>query len=982
MSTKSEFTRRDFLKIVGASAGVAVTGCGQDLPEKIIPYVIQPEEVIPGIASWYAGNCEACEAGCGVVVKTREGRAIKIEGNKSHPINRGGLCAIGQSSIQAHYDPDRVREPLQRVEGGGFKAITWEQAIGVVATALSDNSSKENVFLTNHTSGSLEALISEFVTKNTSIKHLTYSFASTDLIDQAAEKVFGEGYRTQFDFSSAKTIVSFGADYLETWISPVEFSKDWSKGRKPKKGEKGSYSVHFEPRLSLTAANADLWIKNAAGREASILLALLKVLRDRGAVKFEAERIERLVRDVRPTSLLSGSGVTEKQLAELAGRLQSGPSLVVAGGAAVSGENALEAAMLTNLINLALGNVGKTVQLVQVYKPASSSFSNINYLIEAAAQKKLGVLLISGINPAFTLPDSLGFKKALAPVPLIVSVSSHLDETTQLADLVLPLSSSFESWSDSNVRPGVYSLNQPSMQPLYKTQSLGDTLLAIAAKLDIKFAEVASFYDYIRGQWKARMGAADFEKRWLGYVEKGGEWSTIPNNIPPLGLAATALDINPNKLVDSKLTGLSLLAFPSINSRDGSSANRPWMQELPNPITTAVWGSWAEIHPDTAKELGFSHGQVAQLRTAQGAIEVPLYLTRHVHPEVIAVPIGQGHSAYGRYAMGVGANPLSILDAGKSEVSISQLTSGVSLRPSRATEALVVTQMQDSQEKRGFVRQIKEKDLLSHKKHNAHSEGGHHDPHALGPRPAPKQMYTQMEHPEYRWGMSIDLNSCTGCSACVVACYAENNVPVVGKEFCAQGREMSWLMINRYMKDEDKNNPVENPVEGFIPMLCQHCSNAPCEPVCPVYATYHNEEGLNTMVYNRCVGTRYCGNNCSYKVRRFNWFAYTYPEPLNWQLNPDITVREVGIMEKCTFCVQRIREGKNNAQNEGRPVRDGEIQPACASSCPTEAITFGNLLDQESQVYRNSQDARAYKVLDFELNTQPAISYLARVDKN
>lgn len=983
MSIKSEFSRRDFLKVVGAGAGVAATGCGADIPEKIIPYVVQPEEVIPGVATWYSGTCDGCDTGCGVVVKTREGRAIKVEGNRSHPINKGGLCAIGQSTLQSHYDPDRIREPLQRVEGGGFKPISWEKAIELVATALVDNESKENVILTGSTSGSLRSLLSEFSSKRASVKHLEYSLSGKDLLEQATEKVFGTGVSALYDFSKAETIVSFGADYTETWVSPVEFQKAWSKGRRPQKNGKTSYTVHVEPRLSLTSANADLWIKNAPGKEANILLALLTLLKNQGAIKSELGKIERLVRGLKVSDLLKRTGVSEKQLGAVVAKLKSGTSLVVAGGAAVSGDNSLEAAMLSHLINVALGNVGKTLVLVKDANPTTNSLANISSVIDTATNKKLGVLLVSGTNPVYSLPESYGFKKSLATVGLVVSVSAQLDETAQLADVVLPLSTAFESWGDSNPRPGVYGLNQPSMQPLYKTQSLGDTILAVASKLEHSFSDATSFYDYIRANWKARVGEEGFEKHWLEFVEAGGTWESV-KPLSEVSLDSSALDINPKAIVSSKLNGLTLLAFPSINSKDGSSANRPWMQELPNPITTAVWGSWAEIHPDTARSLGFANGQVVQLKTSSGNIEVPLYLTKQVHPDLIAVPIGQGHTAYGRYAMGVGANALSVLDANPKAPAVSLLTEGVTLKASLGKEQLVLTQMQDSQKDRGFVRKIKSSEFKGdkvHKKHDDHHNedhgGGHHDPHALGPKPEPKQMYKQMDHPEYRWGMSIDLNSCTGCSACVVACYAENNIPVVGKEFCAEGREMSWLTINRYINDEDKNNPVE----GFIPMLCQHCGNAPCEPVCPVYATYHNEEGLNTMVYNRCVGTRYCSNNCSYKVRRFNWYHYSYPEPLNWQLNPDITVREVGIMEKCTFCVQRIREGKNNAKNEGRQVRDGEVQPACASSCPTDAITFGNLKDHKSSVYENSQSPRAYKVLDVELNTQPAINYLAKIDK-
>jgi molybdopterin-containing oxidoreductase family iron-sulfur binding subunit len=426
-----------------------------------------------------------------------------------------------------------------------------------------------------------------------------------------------------------------------------------------------------------------------------------------------------------------------------------------------------------------------------------------------------------------------------------------------------------------------------------------------------------------------------------------------------------------------------MLAFVTANAGDGSGANRAWLQEIPNTLTTAVWGSWVEVNPKLADKLSLKQGEVVQLITPNGSINAPVFVSKYVHPDVVAVPVGQGHSSIGRFGDGVGANPLSILSASKELPEF--VINNVLIRKDLSRNELVITQMQNSELKRGIVRSVSLTKLT--KKNDSHHKashdegsghgGGHHDPYALGPQEAPKQMYKQMDPPLYRWGMSIDLSKCTGCSACVVACYAENNVPVVGKELCAEGREMSWLKIDRYF-----DGPDDRPVTGFMPMLCQHCGNAPCEPVCPVYATYHNEEGLNAMLYNRCVGTRYCGNNCSYKVRRFNWFKYDWQEPLNMQLNPDVTVREVGIMEKCSFCVQRIREAQGVAKDHGRPVRDGEVQPACSQSCPTQAIKFGNLLDKESAVFADSQNARAYKVLDSQINTQPAISYLAKIDND
>ena len=419
-----------------------------------------------------------------------------------------------------------------------------------------------------------------------------------------------------------------------------------------------------------------------------------------------------------------------------------------------------------------------------------------------------------------------------------------------------------------------------------------------------------------------------------------------------------------------------LYPYPSVKSFDGRAANRPWMQELADPITQAVWGAWAELHPETAKKIGIAQGDAVILSTDDGEVHVPAYLTEHVHKDIVAIPVGQGHSAYGRYAESAaegsgsvyGLLPKKLADKGDALV-----LAGAPVVVKRAPGSgnLVTVQDFSSQENRELARTTSivggGAGAHGHGEGHGHDDGhhGHHEP---------KQMYKQREHPLYQWGLTVDLAACTGCSACVVACYAENNIPVVGKKIVAQGREMAWIRIERYY-DEVPESGEELKV-SFLPMMCQHCQNAPCEPVCPVYATYHNEEGMNAMVYNRCVGTRYCSNNCSYKVRRFNWFQYEWPELLDWQVNPDVTKRTVGVMEKCTFCMQRVAEAKDIAKDLGRMVEDGDVTPACVQTCPTQALTFGNLKDPNSKVSKAARDERAYKVLDHHINTQPSVSYL------
>lgn len=1044
MAEKTGFNRRDFLKVIGAGAGLAASGCSKELPERFIPYVVQPDEIVPGVANWYAGFCGECSARCGTMARVRDGRVTKVEGLPAHPENKGGLCAVGQSTVQALYDPDRVREPLKRDVGGAFTPVGWKDAIDAVAQIVGDSKSGNDgvVFVTKRLSGSEAALLAEFGKGIKNFEHIEYELSDRDATDIALERLFGQSLDISYDFSEADVVVGIGADYLETWGSPVKNARGWAARRKPESGAM-SKVFHFEPRLSLTAGNADRWIMNAPGSELALLLLLSHEISQKprkiGVTDSVSELLARLTKGLDTSALAKLSGVSAKDIKQVADDLYAAKkSLVVAGGAASSGANAVEIQQLALLLNVALGNLSAAKPSVLLYasnRKAKSGYAALSKLAAdlGAKKRKLALLAVYGVNPAYSLPAAVKFEGALSQVANFVSFSAHMDETTTLANLVLPLSHHLECWGDGEAASGVLSLNQPAMQPIYKTQSFGDSLLNVMASDKVKLApkDIKSFEDYIRARWEPviRSNSA-VAGEWLACVERGGLFIEKPW-LRPDSMRMSAESLTSDGLLSKAKASIPhlgkpvLMAYPSVTSHDGSAANRPWMQELPSPITSAVWGSWFEMNPQLASTIGVSTGDMVQVTTDGGFIEAPAYVSKFVHPGVIAIPLGQGHEAYGRYAAAVGTNALSVLTS-SGEVVVTPLTgTAATLRPSLASDSLVMLQGSDSQHKRGIGRVVSLEDFKKkgnghgddhgsdvhssghdggHSDHHGNGHGSmvpdahvghskksdklaafgfkephHHDPLALGPREEPKMMYKQSEHPVYKWGMSIDLASCTGCSACIVACFAENNIPAVGKTVCDEGREMHWLRIERYLDGPFDENNAGQPVEGFVPMMCQQCGNAPCEPVCPVYATYHTEDGLNSMVYNRCVGTRYCLNNCSYKVRRFNWYKWDWAEPSNWQLNPDVTVREVGVMEKCTFCIQRIREGQNNAKDEGRLVGDGEIQPACASSCPTKAISFGNLKDHASEVSKQHESARSYKVLDVELNTQPAIAYLARV---
>jgi molybdopterin-containing oxidoreductase family iron-sulfur binding subunit len=604
-------------------------------------------------------------------------------------------------------------------------------------------------------------------------------------------------------------------------------------------------------------------------------------------------------------------------------------------------------------------------------------------LIRKLNDEAVGALVIAGTNPAFTLPGDSGFAVAARKARIVVSLASHLDETAQLADFILPSHTGLESWGVLNQQPGMYSLQQATMSPVFDTRDVGDTLLALSASLSAPIArggEKGIFRDFVKSYWKdlaEKWGkGSDFEKFWRDSLAQGGftvKAASVEAASPKMSLLPTSFI--PTRLGDHRADNAEPIVYPftSVKTFDGRAANRPWLQELPDPMTSAVWDAWVELHPETAASLNVANGQMVAIRNHYGEVRASVLITPYIARGIVAIPLGQGHRAYGRYATSVGKGSVVDLISMKDRSTVCLLSARAEVSRIHERHTLVTLAGSDSQHGRGLAKTT----LLTAAGINLAAQGAHgtenHGGSAQGSHHEPKQMYEQREHPLYRWGMAIDLAACTGCSACVIACYAENNIPTVGKELCSKGREMSWLRIEKYIDTEPQS---EEFTVNFLPMMCQHCNNAPCEPVCPVYATYHNEEGLNAMVYNRCVGTRYCSNNCSYKVRRFNWVTIDVPEPLSWQINPDVTKRTMGVMEKCTFCVQRIAEAKDEAKDEGRLVRDGEIQPACVQSCPTQAMVFGNLNDPESRVSKLSNDKRAYKVLDHHINTQPAVSYL------
>jgi molybdopterin-containing oxidoreductase family iron-sulfur binding subunit len=1030
--------RRGFFRIVGVSgaAAAAAAGCGKTT-EAILPYVIPPEHLVPGVATWFATVCRECPAGCGVLAKSREGRVVKLEGNPDHPISRGALCARGQAGLLATYDPDRVPGPRVR-EGETWRPVSVADAEKLLVeriAAARQAGPGRIAMVTQLETGSLGRLMDDWLKAIGGRARIAYEpFAHEDL-RAGSRAAFGVDAIPHHAFEDAKTILSLGADFLETWVSPVEYAGAFRRAHAFRNG-RAAHVIHVEPRYSMTAASADEWVPAAPGSEGAIALTLLRLVVElRQTPPLPARELEPLTaaaRSVDVETVARQSGVPSAKLRHLAEILvKGGPSLVVWGGVALSGPGGADAATAVHLLNYALGNVGRTVR----FGPNStlsraSRYADVLALAKAMAQGEIAVLVVKDTNPAFTLPARVGFAEALAKVPFVVSLSSHLDETTARAHLVIPDLTPLESWGDYSPREGVWGLMQPAMAPVprigdtspdaldlpqlkavrealgrkapesfpgVETKATGDLLLdagrALVPGSERKVFQAKSFADYLRESWRAIARSvapkASFDAFWEEALRRGGYWVDVP--AAKIALLPGVKVTVQTPALEGSATDPALLVVPSSRYYDGRSANKVWLHEAPDPITQVVYASWIEVPADAARSLGVQTGDVLRVESPHGALEAPAYVSETLAAGTVAIPAGLGHTAYGRFARGVGQNPYTLLPAQPTAASGGRrwLSVRVRLQKTGRREKLAsaagVAEVDHS-------REIFETVALQEAV--ALERGGKAPEHANLP-----SMYPDLKYPQNRWGMAIDLDACTGCQACVVACQAENNVPWVGKADIDYGRGLHWLRVERWWDRGHGLAPAKGgagtpggmgvahaaeaaasggPSARFLPMLCQHCEVAPCEPVCPVFAAYHTADGLNAQVYNRCVGTRYCGNNCPYMVRRFNWYRYEWPAPMNLQLNPDVSVRDRGIMEKCTMCVQRIIAGRDRARDEGRLPRDGEIQTACQQTCPTQAITFGDLKDGRSRVSQLSGSPRGYHVLG-ELGTRPAVTYLKKI---
>ncbi len=956
------FTRRTFLKAIGAAGAVA--GCSpKPGPQLVVPYLNPPEHIVPGTPLFYRTVCRECAAGCGVTARTREGRVVKLEGNPDDPIGRGALCARGQAALQVLYAPDRPRGPMRRSSDGTFAPASWDDALGDVAQALDTAMAKPGApgvrLLTRSEPGSAGVVQRAFLASLGAqpAQRIVFEPFEPGALHAAGDALFGRPEIPIFDLGKARSVISFGADFVDTWVSPMELSRGFASGR-GRIGPERTRLTWVGPRLSVTGASADVWIPVKAGTEHVLALALLRWICDPAnsvpALAPEADALFSTLPSLSPEDAERRTGIAQGTVARLGRELAARrPSAVLGPGIASTGLDATSLASALLLVNFVLGNMGRTVLYgLDPLADPPAPFDAVRALIAEMSAGAVDVLIVHHADPLGTLPSGLGFSEALDRVPLIVSLSDRMDATTRRAHVLLPDHHALESFGDVSPRKGIVALSQPVMTPLWETRSAGQTLLDVAGKLAHAAAPAPAgdFESTVRDQVTRLLpgasgdatGAAQFAA-----FRKGGVYADVQPQ--PVQLRMPPALPKPEEVPEGG-GEYGLVCYLTVSSGYREAAHS-WLGELPDPMTTVSWSDWAEISPATAERLGVGSGDVLALTAGSRMAELPAYVTPAIRDDAVAIPLG-------------GSAPLVLLGSEAAPGTTGAAgTTGVAwltrVQLARTGRKVLLPRLEGTsdQGEREIVRTVSRAAP------------------AL-PVPRPKQMYARPAHPEHRWAMAIDLDRCTGCQACIVACYAENNIPVNGPVLDARGRNMEWLRLERYYERRPEGSG--GPRVDLLLMLCQHCTAAPCEPVCPVYATYHTSEGLNAQVYNRCVGTRYCSNNCPYKVRTFNWRDAAFEPPLDFQLNPDVSVRSKGVMEKCTFCVQRIRAAEITAESEKRPIRDGEVMTACEQACATAAIVFGDLHDPAARVTALFRDPRAYAMLD-ELNTEPGIRYLAKV---
>ena len=932
LAEMTAMSRRSALKLMGASLAVAlgVPGCRRKPERKIVSRIDGPEYQHPGEPLQYSSTWTEGPHPYGMLVEAIDGRPVKIEGNPSHPINGEASSAAMQASIYSLYDPDRLTAPLR-----SGQPIPWPQADAEILAAL--RSAKRTALITRATLGPSErAMVERFIQAAPGARHFVHEPAFDASRRAAWQTVFGQPGELVPQFDRAKVIVSLGSDFLGTDGAVLANIRQFSSRRALVDQAPTELSMPrlyvVESGLTVTGAAADHRLRARPSELATLARYIRAGLRtDTPSTGFVATMIDDL-------------------------REARGEALVLAGPQLGADVHALVA-----LINRELDAYGRTL----AWNPSPPTLPPTDRSeIESYLADGVDVLIVLGTNPVFDWPTPR-IRSLIEGATLSVGQGLYLDETLAACTFALPASHNLESWNDASPNPAVHSVCQPVIAPLHASRQEAESLLLwtkVLAPDDPELTDLRDWHDFVRLQWQRRLfpDAADFEDRWIESLRTGVVLRPAEPPVPPMDVAAAERLIATGSLTSGEL---ELVIAPHHAIRDGRFANNGWLQELPDPISKLVWDNAAAVSPATAQRFDLAEGDVVELRAGEGVVEIPILLQPGTADGVIVVTLGYGRTRAGRVGNAVGVNVAPLVQPGPTP----WLASNVYLRKLNRRYPLVRTQEHASMEDRPIVLAGTLSEFRDHPDFVEHLHYEH-----------PKaDIYPEYNWQGPQWAMAIDQTLCIGCGACVIACQAENNIPVVGKLECEHSRNMHWLRIHRYYVGDP-----ENPRVYHQPMPCQHCENAPCENVCPVNATTHDLEGLNQMVYNRCIGTRYCSNNCPYKVRRFNFFDYQrrlLRAPVQeLAYNPNVTVRSVGVMEKCTFCIQRINQAKFAAKNNNVPIPDGAVKTACQQACPAGAIVFGDLADPASVVRRWHASGRAYKLLAV-LNTQPRVDYLARI---
>lgn len=976
-------TRRDFLKYMGfsVSAATLLAACTKTPVKKVIPYLIKPVEIDPGIANYYATTCAGCASKCSLIVKTREGRPIKIEGNAESQFSRGGVCSVGQGTVLSLYDSGRMSKPTK-----DKKEITWadldKEVLAKLKTVAAAGGQIRILTGTVNSPSTLN-IIKEFIAKYPTTQHVSYDAVSYSAIIEANKQAFGKAVIPNYKIDDAKVIVSFGADFLGTWLSPVEFTKQYSTARKVEDKKNMLYHVQFESTLSLSGSNADLRAVLSPSQYGDALIRLHNYVAEKaGKSQVGSSNLELMGNSIK---------VAANQL-----WANKGKSILI------SDSNNIDHQLIIASINNMLGNIGSTVDLANPSYQRTGSDKDMIALVSDMNAGKIGALFIWDTNPSYTYPEAQKFNDGVKKTSLTVSFGDRINETGEQVQYMAPENHFLESWGDTMPKEGYVSLSQPTIQPIFETRQAQESLLAWMEKPMVNNVPL-TYYDYIQGFWKENYFPKQtehktFEDFWVHALELG--FISMPAKpAESVSMNDSVINAAVGRVKSSAGNGLEVVLYEKVSIRDGKDANNPWLQEVPDPITKISWDNYACVSPKWAEENNLTDEDLVEISSDGYKVKLPIVRQPGQKYKTVAIAYGYGRTvseSAGKVLNEVkGANAFPFAKIVGDSIIYDGATVTVSSKT--GTYPLAFTQTHHHMESRDLVRETTQARMANDDFGQPKEEGG--SGHKL------LSMWQDYRFPGHHWGMAIDLNACTGCNACVVSCNAENNVAVVGKDEVRRRREMHWMRIDRYYAfaddkgemhdeykeidklDDEHKIDYENIKVVFQPLTCQHCSNAPCETVCPVNAISHSSEGLNQQVYNRCVGTRYCANNCPYKVRRFNWFKYfendrfdyTMTDPLaRMVLNPDVVVRSRGVMEKCSFCVQRIQAGKLKAKTERRAVKDGDVKTACQQTCPANAIVFGDMNDPNSEISKMVVNKRGYGILT-ELNVRPNITYLSKV---